>query len=128
MSYNTNRKKELTDFLKSNSKKAYSSEEIAKAILDNGRGKSTLYRLIDELVKSGEVKRIQDRDTRHVSYQYIEKAECHEHLHLKCAECGRLIHLGHELSEALVKNIENKAHFALDLGEVLFGKCEDCRG
>ncbi len=128
MSYNTNRKAELISFLKENSKKALSTEQIAGAILKDGRGKSTLYRLIDELVKEEKIRRIKDKSTRHITYQYLGAPECHEHLHLKCASCGRLIHLGCELSYALVQNIKESARFSLDLGEVLFGKCEDCKG
>jgi Fur family ferric uptake transcriptional regulator len=127
MSYNTKRRAELIEFLSKNDKTAFSTEEIALALLKDGKGKSTLYRLINELLKSGDIRRIQQGATRHVKYQYIKKKTCHEHLHLKCQECGKLIHLRHDVSDFLLKNIENNTHFALDIDEVLFGRCEDCR-
>ena len=126
MIYNTEKRAELLDFLKFGEGQAFSIEEICAAILKDGRGKSTVYRLISRLVDEGAVRRIADGKTRHVTYQYIHFGHCAEHLHLKCKECGRLIHLDGELSCALEKRILKTEGFVLDGGALLYGKCESC--
>ena len=126
MIYNTEKRAELLDFLKRGRGQAFSIEEICAAILNDGHGKSTVYRLISKLVDEGEVRRIADGKTRHVTYQYIHSGHCAEHLHLKCKECGKLIHLDGELSSALEERILKTKGFMLDLGALLYGKCEKC--
>ena len=126
MIYNTEKRTELLDFLKQGKGQAFSIEEICQAILKDGRGKSTVYRLISKLVDEGEVRRIADGKTRHVTYQYIHSGHCAEHLHLKCKECGRLIHLDGELSFTLERRILKTEGFILDGGALLYGRCEKC--
>ena len=126
MIYNTEKRTELLDFLKQGDGKAFTIEEICAAILQDGKGKSTVYRLISKLVDEGEVRRIADGKTRHVTYQYIHSGHCGEHLHLKCKECGKLIHLDGELSCALERRILKTEGFTLDDGALLYGKCESC--
>lgn len=126
MIYNTEKRTELLDFLKRGEGRTFSVEEICAAILKDGRGKSTVYRLISKLVDEGEVRRIADGKTRHVTYQYIHSGHCAEHLHLKCKECGKLIHLDGEFSCALEQRILKTEGFILDCGALLYGKCEKC--
>ncbi len=126
MIYNTEKRTELLDFLKLGEGRAFTIEEICAAILKDGRGKSTVYRLISKLVDEGEVRRIADGKTRHVTYQYIHSGHCAEHLHLKCKECGRLIHLDGKLSCALGERILKTEGFILDGGALLYGKCGNC--
>ena len=126
MIYNTEKRAELLDFLKHGDGRAFTVEEICAAILQDGKGKSTVYRLISKLVDEGEVRRIADGKTRHVTYQYIHSGHCAEHLHLKCKECGKLIHLDGELSCALERRILKTEGFTLDGGALLYGRCEEC--
>ena len=126
MIYNTEKRAELLDFLKRGRGQAFSIEEICAAILNDGHGKSTVYRLISKLVDEGEVRRIADGKTRHVTYQYIHSGHCAEHLHLKCKECGKLIHLDGITSHILEKRILKSEGFALDEGALLYGRCESC--
>ena len=126
MIYNTEKRTEVLDFLKRGGGRAYSIEEICAAILKDGKGKSTVYRLVSKLVDEGDVRRIADGKTRHVTYQYIHSGHCAEHLHLKCKGCGKLIHLDGELSCALEERILKTEGFTLDLGALLYGRCSHC--
>lgn len=126
MIYNTEKRTKLIEFLSSNSKNAYTAEEICRSILDGERGKSTIYRLISKLVDDGILHRISDAKTRRITYQYIGSRGCSEHLHLKCTECGKLIHLDDTTSHILEKRIFKSRGFALDGGAMIFGKCEGC--
>jgi len=126
MIYNTEKRTELLEFLKLGGGRAFSIEEICRAILKDGHGKSTVYRLISKLVDEGAVRRIADGKNRHVTYQYIHSGHCAEHLHLKCKECGKLIHLDGDVSTTLEMSIRKTEGFVLDCGALLYGRCENC--
>ncbi len=127
MTYNTEKKAQILALLRENCGKAMTVEEIAASLYKDG-GKSTVYRIISRMVADGSVRKITDPKTRHTTYQYIGGEECHEHLHLKCAECGRLIHLDGETSHLLRDKLMSASHFTLDESTLLFGRCEGCTG
>ena len=126
MKYNTGKKEAITALLKNNSLKSFSLVEICDAIAQDGKGQSTVYRLVSELVEAGAVRKISDEKTRHCTYQYVGGAECKSHLHLKCRECGRLIHLEKALSSKLLSEVYDAGGFLIESGCMLFGKCREC--
>ena len=126
MTYNTEKRTELLKFLNESSGRTYTAEEICAALLPDGRGRSTVYRLISKLVDEGKLRRIADAKNRRITYQYVHAGGCAEHLHLKCKECGQLIHLSHETSELLEKNVFSAAEFMLDDGALIYGRCKSC--
>ena len=125
MTYNTEKRAELLGFLESNADKAFSIEEICASLAKGGKGKSTLYRQTAKLVEEGYVSRIPAGSRRFV-YQYRDKQHCGEHLHLKCLDCGRLVHLNAATSASLENDLFSKEGFALDSGCILYGKCREC--
>ena len=125
MTYNTGKRSELLGFLKNNADEAFSLEEICARLTVDGKGKSTLYRQTAKLVEEGYVSRIPTGSRRFV-YQYMDKQHCTEHLHLKCLDCGRLVHLDAASSASLEKNLLNAEGFSLDSGRILYGKCREC--
>ena len=127
MTYNTGKRDEILRYLSKHSDKAFALTDIADAVCPDGRGKSTVYRLVSELTEENLIKRLSDGKTRHCTYQYIGSDECRSHLHLKCRDCGVLIHLDHELSHTFSDTIE-KSGFSLEEGTMLFGKCQKCKG
>ena len=126
MIYNTEKRSKLLDFLKRNYGCAFTAEQICSGILEGERGKSTVYRLISKLVDDGKIQRISDGKTRKVTYQYIGDGSCSEHLHLKCKDCGTLIHLDSITSHILETRILKSEGFTLDVGALIYGHCEAC--
>lgn len=126
MTYNTEKKAEILELFSKGGGQAFSAEEICSAILNDGRGKSTVYRIISKLVDQGILRRISDGKTRHITYQYINTGGCSEHLHLKCNVCGKLIHLDEETSHTLGVSILKTEGFTIDEGALLYGRCESC--
>lgn len=126
MKYNTGKKQQILEFLSSNSHLAFTLEEISESVAPGGKGKSTVYRIVSELVESAVVKRISDGKTRHCSYQYIGNGECKSHLHLKCRDCGKLIHLDKDVSDNFTSALRKSGGFMLEDGCILFGKCTSC--
>ena len=129
--YNTEQKKILIDFLKKHKDESFTIEEIHKrlrAFTNNVPGLSTLYRLMPKLAEEGLVKRFSEDGKRRFLYQIVGGKQCSTHLHMKCTECGKLLHMNNSLSEALLEEIQNCSKFSVDRGQtVLFGKCADCQ-
>ena len=125
MTYNTDRRQAITVLLSSTAE-ALTAEEICDRLLGDGGGKSTVYRIISDLVDKGVIKRISDGHSRRVKYQYLGEKSCTEHLHLKCNLCGRLIHLDKEASESIISTIKCVKGFSLDPTDLLSGRCENC--
>ena len=98
--YNTIQKGELLDFLGRHRTSAYTVKEIADLMkadsaIPKPPGESTVYRLIKQLVESGEVKRTVRGNSRTFVYQLTDGESCHHHLHMKCVTCGKQIGRAH---------------------------------
>lgn len=128
MRYNTGKRDKILKLLCADSGASYSLEQICEMVLDGTSGKSTVYRIVSELVADGCIRRICDTRTRRVTYQYMGSEECHNHLHLKCKGCGRLIHLDDEISRELEDSVRSVGGFSIDEGALLLGTCHDCSG
>ncbi len=129
MTYDTKREEALLALLREGGERGLTLREISERLTPDGKGKSTIFRLLASLTERGAIRKLPDGQSRHFVYQYTESEHCHHHLHLKCTDCGRFIHLTDKLSALLCDALNKEGHFALD-GErsILFGRCEACRG
>ena len=127
--YQTEQKKILLSYLSSNADRVFSLEELVPPMVACGVGKSTVYRLVARLVEEGSVRRFLREGKRGYTYQYFAKEDCHAHLHLRCTDCGRVLHLGEGVSADLRALLSSDCGFTLD-GEktMLYGHCAACRG
>ncbi len=126
--YKTRQKELLLQYLASQRDRPLSVEEIFDGVSDlsDAPGKSTVYRLINRLCDEGEVKRFEEG--KRFYYQLAGGEACHHHLHLKCTNCGRLLHMDHEQSEKLIEAIYGEQGFTVSETETtLFGECGECR-
>lgn len=132
MGYRTKQREILRAFLEKNAERAFTVDEIVQGLLsdDGGTspGRSTVYRLIGEFEKQGLVRRFFREGDRQCSFEYLDRDVCESHLHIKCAECGQLYHLSHDVSETIGDLLSDKEHVSLDMADtVLMGICEKCR-
>ncbi len=128
--YHTKQRELLLEFFRSHDQMTFTVNEVASALCEpNGIGKSTVYRLISKMSQDGLLKRYFDENKNAVVYQYVDKEHgCENHFHLKCADCGKTIHLEDKSSEDALRNILEENQFLMDESKtVLFGKCKDCR-
>ena len=126
--YHTEKRDAIADFLRSHASEAFSLEELCRILCPDGKGKSTVYRLVSRFVDEGTVRKIADIRTRHNSYQWIGEG-CSHHLHLKCTVCGQVIHLDHETSHKFEDTLRASLSFLLDEEQtLLFGTCKGCAG
>ena len=126
MRYNTGNRERILAFFKNNADSSYALEEICSYLTEDGKGKSTVYRIVSDLVDESIVRRLSDGRTRHCTYQYAGDEHCHRHLHLKCKTCGRLMHLDEGLSREFERAVLGSGGFTIEEGTLLFGTCREC--
>ena len=126
MKYKTKHKTELIEFLKKNEDKHLTIHEIQRSL--KGIPQANLYRLMDSLVKSGQVRKYFIEPNSSCCFQYVDSEHCHEHFHLICKKCGKLIHLECDEVDHLLQHIKYDHGFDIDVSKVNFyGECEECR-
>ena len=126
MGYKTGKRQLILELLSRDADSSYTIEEISDAITPDGSGRSTVFRIVSELVSDGCLRRLSDGKTRRCTYQYVGDEHCHRHLHLKCRGCGRLIHLDESVSRTFEEKILSVGGFEIEAGSFLFGTCRDC--
>ena len=127
--YKTGPRRLLLALLEQNRDQSLSAEQIAERIAADGGeiSLSAIYRNLERLEQEGSVRRAASEGGRKAVYQYIG-GECSEHLHLQCTECGQIIHLDHETTEALCTAAQACGDFSIDEKKtVLYGRCRACR-
>lgn len=129
--YNTAGKKALIEYMAQNPDRQYTVDELFSALTAVGAsiGKSSLYRMLERLVTDGAVRKFKESERSSAAFQYIGSDEdCSHHLHLKCAKCGKLVHLECPNSTKLIAHIYEEHGFFIDSKKsVLYGKCKDCQ-
>ena len=128
--YNTEQKKLLLDFLEKNHDSSYTIEEITNELKARGAtvGKSTVYRLMTRLVEEKRVKRQLSDGSRKAIYRITLDSHCHNHLHLQCIKCGKVLHLDEKVSDKLLDTVKQINNFSVSEEDtVLMGKCADCK-
>lgn len=125
--YKTEQKKILLDYLSTHAERAFSLEELLPPMVERGVGKSTVYRLVARLAEEGAVRRYLREGKRGYTYQFFAGHDCHAHLHLRCTDCARVLHLSDGVSDGLRALLSSDGGFTLD-GErtMLYGRCADC--
>lgn len=128
--YKTRQKEKILDYLVRNKEKHTNVQEISAFLTAEGTpvGTATIYRQLDKLIDSGTVRRYNFDGKTGACYQYIENdSECHEHFHLKCTVCGKLIHLNCERLSGIDRHIFEHHGFKIDPSQTVFyGECSDC--
>ncbi|MBO5110499.1 MAG: transcriptional repressor [Clostridia bacterium] len=128
--YNTKQKEYILEYLRANAQTHVSVGDILAHLHAHGRevGTTTVYRYLDRLCRSGEVRKYVIDETSGACYQYIaDTDECEKHFHLKCTRCGRLIHVDCAYLGEVGRHIGEHHRFTVDSSKTVFyGVCEAC--
>jgi Fur family transcriptional regulator, ferric uptake regulator len=90
-------------------------------------GLATVYRTVQLLEELGVVSRLDLNDGCY-RYELVREDENHQHHHLICSQCGRVIEVQGDLLEVLEHEIESKYDFKIKNHSVKFyGICNECK-
>jgi Fur family transcriptional regulator, ferric uptake regulator len=127
--YKTRQRDLVSDCLLNNKNRHMTVDQVREYLKERGSsiGQTTIYRNLDKLFQDGIVLRFVVEGTS-ACYQYADRAgNCHNHYHLICVDCGRMIHLQCDYLDELSSHINDKHQFELDsLKTVLYGHCDTC--
>ena len=126
--YMTGAKKQLLDFFAENKDRHYTVEEIVTALSHTERhpGKSTVYRQVSKLCEDGVIRRFEAAGEDSFVYQYAVGVGCEHHFHLKCANCGVLMHMECEELDNVREHIFKHHGFLIGGASVIYGVCAEC--
>ena len=84
---------------------------------------STIYRTLEVLEELGLVRHAHLSD-RAPTYHSVTD---HEHFHLVCRNCGRVVSVGPDVLQPLADRLRDEQNFVVDIGHLtVFGECGVC--
>lgn len=90
-------------------------------------GLATVYRTVQLLEELGVVSKLDLNDGCY-RYELVREDENHQHHHLICSQCGKVIEVQGDLLEVLEHEIESKYDFKIKNHSVKFyGICSECK-
>jgi Fur family ferric uptake transcriptional regulator len=129
--YHTRQGRSILDYMKSLGDDHVTVNQVALHFADaeDAVGQTTVYRHLEKLAAGGMIRKYVLHDGKSACYQYINGEEhCREHFHLKCENCGALIHLDCDSLNEISRHLFRRHHFHLNmLKTVFYGTCEKCR-
>lgn len=130
-SYNTRQGGLILSLLRSQPGKHFTADDIIAELAEKGMpvGKATVYRHLDKLVKQGVVRKYIAAEGQSACFEFIDgDGACNEHYHLKCSQCGRLIHTECEYLDEVARHILEHHGFVISPEKTVFyGCCDNCR-
>ena len=128
--YSTKQGKAILEYLEHLDGTHTTAKDILQYLIsqDIRIGLTTVYRHLDKLVDLGDVKKYTLDETSASCYQYCpEHLEEPAHFHLKCEECGKLIHLQCHQLNGIAQHIMDDHGFSINHTKTVFyGVCADC--
>lgn len=129
MTYKTDQRNILLEFLQENPDKMFSEKQIEEILSSKGISRSALYRNLQALELNGKIKRCTKTGSREIYFQYVGLQDCKSHIHLSCKKCGKIFHMESKVADSIINNVESSQGFAIDLGETtIYGTCRTCLG
>ena len=126
MKYQTKHRLDIINCLKNNEDKHLTVEEIS-SLLNGSVPLATLYRIIDSLLQEGMIRKYCIDNNTPACYQLADNS-VHQHFHLICSKCGKIIHLNCDEVNHLLNHIEDEHSFCVDITKVnLYGLCSECK-
>ena len=128
--YNTKQKQYILEVL-NKAGRSLSVDEILIRLEHSDKKVSvaTLYRYLEKYSADGLVRKIFNSQKNSYEFQLVleNKEQCEQHFHLKCTNCGKLIHLQCDDSKNFISHIGQEHGFKINQSmSTIFGICKDC--
>lgn len=131
MKYKTKVSKMIEQYIHQCYDQSFSAHHLYEYIVKQGKtvNLSTIYRNLDQFVDEGKLTKFKAGHNDAFMYRVNQEiTHCHEHLHLQCCKCGKIIHVDRDLMKKLVHTLENDYHFYLECdASTISGICKECR-
>ena len=131
MRYKTKTFQLIENYLKTCCDKCFRAHDVYDYIVANEMkvNISTVYRNLEQFVEAGQLIKYKSGNNDVWMYRLNQQfRQCHEHLHLQCCKCGKIIHVESDLMKKLVNTLENDYHFYLECdASTISGLCKECR-
>lgn len=128
--YKTKQREAILNFLLENQACHVTVNDISEHLeKDNIHvGVTTIYRHLEKLREQGIVRKFTIDGSTSACFQYSgEDEKCHEHFHLMCEKCGKLIHLECRQLNQIARHIYDEHGFKINLFRTVFyGICSEC--
>jgi Fur family ferric uptake transcriptional regulator len=128
--YQTRQGQSILKYMKSLGDGHITVNQIVRHFADTEEavGQTTVYRHLEKLAAGGTIRKYILHDGKSACYQYISGAKhCREHFHLKCEQCGGLIHVDCDFLEEIARHLRRGHHFQINtLKTVFYGTCKKC--
>ena len=131
-SYKTKLKSLILGAFKDRSDGLMSASDVYKELTERGvsLNLTTVYRNLDAMTEDGVLMRFSEEGTGRKTYKYSgEGGGCRGHLHLKCTDCGEIIHLDCHFMHEIEAHTKAAHGFSISCEQsILLGVCEKCAG
>lgn len=128
--YQTKARQSILEFFEKNDDKIITASDIYIYMEDSGNriNKTTIYRYLEQLKADGQLITYISEKGGKSGYHFVNSGKsCHEHLHLKCLQCGKVQHLDCDFMEELRNHISENHSFRLQCdNSILYGVCDSC--
>jgi Fur family ferric uptake transcriptional regulator len=125
----TPQRRSIVDIIIQNAGSHLTTEELYDLVKSDCPeiGLATVYRTVQLLEELGVVSKLDLNDGCY-RYELVREDENHQHHHLICSQCGKVIEVQGDLLEVLEHEIESKYDFKIRNHSVKFyGICSDCK-
>ena len=129
--YQTKAKQSILNFFWAHSNQTATVSELCQYLERENiqTNKSTIYRCLDRLIEQEQIIKYSSDDGKKAIYQYIGSDQnCQHHLHLKCTNCGKIIHLDCQFMEEIKNHILTSHQFYIQCDStIIYGQCKTCK-
>lgn len=126
--YSKNNTERIENFLRENQGFQFSVLQIQQALQSDAikPNLTTIYRQLEKLIASGKMLQFYSEDGNTKLFQ-INQLNCENHLHVRCAICGKISHLDCSDVDNFLGHINEEHHIKVTCqNSILFGVCSDC--
>ncbi len=128
--YKTKLKAEIAELFRAREQELLSAADIYKILSERGVSinLTTVYRNLDAMTADGELLRFTDGERGQTAYKYSgDGGSCRGHLHLRCTECGEVVHLDCGFMAEIEEHTKKSHGFSISCEQsILLGKCGKC--
>ena len=128
--YNTRQREAVLSYLASRMDLYVTASQIVSffALQSVSIGRTTVYRHLEKLVRSGAIRKYSFDGAVGACYKYVSESEREsERYHLKCEKCGGVFDLSCNVVSDIARHIFERHDFQVnDMKTVFYGKCKDC--